>query len=263
MHTSATDERRRPPPQLVVDGLTAGYGGATVVDDVSFTVGPGEVVALLGPNGAGKSTVLKAMVGQARITAGSVLLGGIDITSVRPHLLAGMGCGYVPQYRDVFDELTVRENLEMGGYLLGKEAIAKRIDDAMEVFPALAGMMDRPARKLSGGEHKMLAIARVMMSQPTLMALDEPTANLAPILGRRLLDEQIRAVVRSGAAVLLVEQRAAAALSVADWVYLLVAGRVVRSGHPAELRAQADFAEVFLGGGDATTAARNTSDVRA
>jgi ABC-type branched-subunit amino acid transport system ATPase component len=245
------DDYQRPPPHLVVERLSAGYSSVPVIEDVSFTVSSGEIVALLGPNGAGKSTVLKALVGSARLLSGSVTLGGADITGIRPHALADKGCGYVPQNRDVFDDLTVRENLEMGGYLLGKHELEASLVRVTDIFPALRPMMTRAARKLSGGERKMLAIARVLMLKPRMMLLDEPTANLAPALATRLLEEHIRAVAEAGTAVLLVEQKATAALAVACWAYLLVAGRVVRSGHPESLLAQADFADTFLGAANA------------
>jgi ABC-type branched-subunit amino acid transport system ATPase component len=247
MPTSTADRRLRPPPHLAVSDLSAGYATVPIVEGVSFTVGAGEIVALLGPNGAGKSTVLKALVGSAKLMAGTVTLSGVDITGTPAHSLAGKGCGYVPQSRDVFDDLTVRENLLMGGYLLDRRQLEGRIEKVLHVFPALSSMTDRTARKLSGGERKMLAIARVMMLEPHLMILDEPTANLAPALAERLLQEQIRAVAATGTAVLLVEQKATAALAVADWAYLLVAGRIVRQGHPDDLLAQSDFAEAFLG----------------
>jgi branched-chain amino acid transport system ATP-binding protein len=241
------DGRPRPTPLLKVSGLTAGYSTTPVVQDISFTVGAGEIVALLGPNGAGKSTILKALVGTAKLLQGSVLLGEEEIATAPPHALAKKGCGYVPQSRDVFPDLTVRENLEMGGYLLAKHEIQAGIDEVTEIFEPLTAMMQRRARTLSGGERKMLAIARVMMIRPRLMILDEPTANLAPALAERLLKEHIRTVADTGAAVLLVEQKAAAALEVASWAYLLVAGRIVRSGDPDALRAQSDFAQTFLG----------------
>jgi branched-chain amino acid transport system ATP-binding protein len=247
MRISGADEQTRPPPHLVITEMSAGYGGAPVVEHVSLTAGHGEIVTLLGPNGAGKSTVLKALVGLAKITAGSVRIGDADITKAPPYSLAAKGCGYVPQTRDVFEELTVLENLEMGGYLLDRRRIRSRIDEVIEVFPDLAKLLPRVARKMSGGERKMLAIARVMVSHPNLMLLDEPTANLAPMVAQRLLDVDIRAVADAGTAVLLVEQKAAVALSAADFAYLLVSGRIVRSGYPAILQAQPDFAEVFLG----------------
>jgi branched-chain amino acid transport system ATP-binding protein len=253
MPTSTGEFYRRPTPYLAVSDLAAGYGAVPVVQDVSLVVGTGEIVTLLGPNGAGKSTVLKALVGSAKLMSGSVMLGGVNITGAAAHSLASKGCGYVPQNHDVFAELTVRENLEMGGYLLAKATLETRVQKVSLIFPALKEMMGRAARKLSGGERKMLAIARAMMLEPQLLILDEPTANLAPIFAQQLLDEKIRAVAETGTAVLLVEQKASAALAVADWAYLMVAGQIVRSGHPHSLRAQTDFAEVFLGASSSPT----------
>ncbi len=245
---TSRDEDQRPAPILVLADLCAGYSKSPIVEDVSLTVGSGEVVTLLGPNGAGKSTVLKALIGSAIVLGGAVSVGGNDITSAPAHSLAGKGVGYVPQIRDVFEGLTVKENLEMGAYLLKKDEIPGRIDEVLETFPTLRTMLDRPARKLSGGERKMTAIARVLMARPKLMLLDEPTAGLAPALAERLLEEQIPAIGGSGTGVLLVEQKAASALAVADWAYLMVAGRISRAGHPTVLGSQSDFAEVFLGG---------------
>jgi ABC-type branched-subunit amino acid transport system ATPase component len=248
MPTSKADGSVRPSANLVISDLSAGYGKTPVVHEVSLSVGRGEIVAVLGPNGAGKSTILKALTGFAALQSGSISIDGQDITRAAPHTLASKGIGYIPQTRDVFEGLTVKENLEMGGYLLPKAAIVSRIEEVLVIFPALAPMLGRAARKLSGGERKMTAVARVMMTRPTLMLLDEPTASLAPALAHRLLEEQITAVARAGAAVLLVEQKAASALAVSDWAYLLVAGRVVRSGDPGTLRSQPDFAATFLGG---------------
>jgi len=149
-----------------------------VVRDVSISVGPGEVVAIIGPNGAGKSTLLKSLVGILRLSAGKILLGTIDVTGHPPEDLAKRGVGYVPQVQDIFEPLSVRENLEMGGYLLKDSEIPGRVKEVCDVFPALAPMMKRRADKLSGGERKMLAIGRVLMLDPRVLILDEPTANL-------------------------------------------------------------------------------------
>ena len=157
----------------------------------------GEVVSVIGPNGAGKSTLLKAVTGRA-VMAGTVTFKDRDATNWRGHLLARMGLGFVPQTKDVFDTLTVTENLEMGGYLLTKPQLAARIDKVMSTFPALANMRSRTASKLSGGERKMLAVARVLMVEPTVLVLDEPTSNLSPELSRSVLRDQVRRLADSG-----------------------------------------------------------------
>src|SRR6266851_3921727 len=197
----------RPPAALRLDDVAAGYGNAPIVSGVSISVGPGEVVSVIGPNGAGKSTLLKAVTGRLPVMTGTVTFGDRDITNLRGHLRARMGLGFVPQTKDVFDTLTVIENLEMGGYLLAKPQLAARIDKVMSTFPALADMRSRTASKLSGGERKMLAVARV----------------------------------------LLVEQKAFEALGVSDWAYILVAGRIEIAGAASSILARPDIREVFLG----------------
>ena len=252
MPTSSASRPRpadRPAAVLAADGVTAGYGGVPVVRDISIRVGPGEVVAIIGPNGAGKSTFLKALVGILRITAGTVTVDGEEVTNRPPEYLARRGVGYVPQVQDIFEPLTVVENLEMGGFLLPAGALPARIRSVCEVFPALAEMFHRRADKLSGGERKMLAIARVLMLDPRVLILDEPTANLSPKLADSLLREQVRRLADLGKAVLLVEQRARAALEVADWTQVLVSGLNRLEGHPGDLLARPDFEELFLGAG--------------
>ena len=237
----------RPPALLTVRDIAAGYGAAPIVSGVSLEVGPGEIVAIIGPNGAGKSTLLKALVGVIRALQGRVTLAGADITNLRSDQLARRGIGYVPQANDVFDALSVAENLEMGGYLLPRAAVAARRDEVLAVFPALRAMLPRSAQKLSGGERKMLAIARVLMLRPRVLVLDEPTANLSPQLSALLLRDHVRRLAADGTAVLLVEQRATAALEISDWAYVLVAGAVHLAGPAAELLARQDIGEVFLG----------------
>jgi ABC-type branched-subunit amino acid transport system ATPase component len=154
----------------------------------------------------------------------------------------------VPQVDDVFAPLTVRENLEMGGYLLPSRQVRARIDEVTTVFPRLGAMLSRAAGKLSGGERKMLAMGRVLMLQPSVFLLDEPTANLAPAIARTLLEEHVRRLAASGASVLIVEQRARAVLAISDRTYVLAGGEVRMEGTPAELAASPAFVESFLGG---------------
>jgi ABC-type branched-subunit amino acid transport system ATPase component len=244
---SAPGERERPPAVLRLRDVAAGYGAAAIVSGVSISVGPGEVVSVIGPNGAGKSTLLKAVAGRLPVMTGTVTFKDRNVTNWRGHLLARLGLGFVPQAKDVFDTLTVTENLEMGGYLLTKPQLAARLDKVMSAFPALADMRSRTASKLSGGERKMLAVARVLMLEPAVLILDEPTSNLAPELSRSVLRDQVRRLADSGTAVLLVEQKAFEALSVSDWAYVLVAGRVEIAGPASEILARPDIREVFLG----------------
>jgi ABC-type branched-subunit amino acid transport system ATPase component len=229
-------------------GVTAGYGGDPVIRNVTVRVEPGEVVSLVGANGSGKSTLLKSLVGLVRVSAGTVVIGETDVTRKAPEEVARAGVGYVPQVDDVFAPLTVRENLEMGGYLLPSGQVKGRIDEVASVFPRLGAMMSRAAGKLSGGERKMLAMGRVLMLQPSVFLLDEPTANLAPAIARTLLEEHVRQLAVSGASVLVVEQRARAVLAISDRTYVLAGGEVRMEGTPAELAASPAFVESFLGG---------------
>lgn len=247
MPTLPASTQQRPDPHLVLEGVEAGYGASPVITGLDLFVGTGEVVAVIGPNGAGKSTLLKAITGRLRVSAGRVLLAGKDITNMRADNLARMGVGYVPQTRDVFGSLTVAENLEMGGYMLANPTVASRADEVLEFFPALSDMRGRVASKLSGGERKMLAIARVLMAKPSLLILDEPTSNLSPKLAKTVLREHVRRLAESGATVLLVEQKAFEALEIADWGYVLVAGSNQIEGAAPELLARPDIREVFLG----------------
>ena len=233
---------------LRATGVTAGYGGDPVIRNVTVRADPGEVVSLVGANGSGKSTFLKSLVGVVRVSAGTVVIGETDMTRKAPEEVARAGVGYVPQVDDVFGPLTVRENLEMGGYLLRARDVKARIDEVTTVFPRLAAMLTRPAGKLSGGERKMLAMGRVLMLQPAVFLLDEPTANLAPAIARTLLEEHVSALAASGAAVLVVEQRARAVLAISDRTYVLAGGEVRMEGTPAELAASPAFVESFLGG---------------
>jgi ABC-type branched-subunit amino acid transport system ATPase component len=202
----------------------------------------------VGANGSGKSTFLKSLVGVVRVSAGTVVIGETDMTRKPPEEVARAGVGYVPQIDDVFGPLTVRENLEMGGYLLPARDVKARIDEVTTIFPRLAAMLTRPAGKLSGGERKMLAMGRVLMLQPAVFLLDEPTANLAPAIARTLLEEHVSALAANGAAVLVVEQRARAVLAISDRTYVLAGGEVRMEGTPAELAASPAFVESFLGG---------------
>ncbi len=222
-----------------------------------MSVGAGEIVAIIGPNGAGKSTLLKALVGILRVTTGRIMLDAENVTNRPPEELARRGVGYVPQVQDIFEPLTVLENLEMGGYLLPSARVHGRVAEVLEVFPALKPMLKRRADKLSGGERKMLAIARVLMLDPKVLILDEPTANLAPQLAEKLLHEQVKGLGALGKAVLLVEQRARAALDIAAWTLVLVSGSVRLEGPPGELLDRQDFEELFLGAATTLSASQD------
>jgi ABC-type branched-subunit amino acid transport system ATPase component len=229
--------------------LTAGYERSPVVHGVSIAVSPGEVVSIVGPNGSGKSTLLKAIVGVIEVMSGRVVVGDEDVTGWPSENIARIGVGYVPQVDDVFAPLTVRENLEMGGYLLRPRELPSRIAHVLEVFPRLQTMLTRRAGKLSGGERKMLAMGRALMLDPALVVLDEPTANLAPAIAASVLGEHVRRLATTGASVLVVEQRARAVLEISNRTYVMGGGRIAMEGTPAELGSSPEFVESFLGGG--------------
>ena len=244
----ATPERSVTGVALATVELTAGYDGSPVIHEISLSVAPGEVVSIVGPNGSGKSTLLKSIVGVVETLSGRVLIGEAEVTGWRSEDIARIGVGYVPQVDDVFAPLTVRENLEMGGYLLKARDVGARIEHVLSVFPRLAGMLGRRAGKLSGGERKMLAMGRVLMLSPALVVLDEPTANLAPRIAATVLQEHVRRLAGTGASVLVVEQRARAVLEISDRTYVMGGGQLRMEGTPAKLASSPEFVESFLGG---------------
>jgi ABC-type branched-subunit amino acid transport system ATPase component len=234
-------------PALFAEEIRAGYGAGDIIHGVSVSVAPWTVASVVGPNGSGKSTLMKALTGVVRLSSGRVLVGDRDITGLAPEEVARTGVGYVPQIDDVFPPLTVRENLEMGGYLLPGREVSARIDHVVSVFPRLGQMLTRRAGRLSGGERKMLAMGRVLMLQPAVFLLDEPTANLAPKVASGLLSEHVRTLAEAGAAVLIVEQRARAVLAISDYTYVLGGGQVLMADTPARLAASQEFTESFFG----------------
>lgn len=248
MHTSpAESEPQRHPPHLSVSDLTAGYGGPPVVSSISVTVGRGEVVAIVGPNGAGKSTLLKAIAGVLPRSEGKIAIAKEDVSGLRAHQLARRGVGYVPQNDDTFGALSVLENLEIGGYALSNKDTRRRVEHVLDIFPALSRMPRRTANKLSGGERKMVAIGRALMTSPQILLLDEPTSNLSAELSSTLLTHHIRQLADEGVAVLIVEQKAIAALEVADWAHVLVLGAMRVSAPANQLLAHGDLGKLFLG----------------
>jgi branched-chain amino acid transport system ATP-binding protein len=236
----------RPQAMLSARDITAGYGAVPVIRDVSVEAAPGEVALVIGPNGAGKSTLIKALNGELGLMSGSVTLAGEDISRLTEDQRAVRGLGYVPQSKDVFGTLTVTENLQMGGYRLPQDVVTERVAVIFDRFPSLVQLRKRLGQTLSGGERKLLAIARALVAQPTALMLDEPTANLAPAVAKRVLGEVVAGLADGGAAVLLVEQRIAHALDVASWVYVLVDGMPRFSGPSAEFRALPDMGAVFF-----------------
>ncbi len=227
--------------------VVAGYApDLPILHGVSAHVDASEVVSIIGPNGAGKSTLVKAIAGLVRVTSGAVRLNGRDITDVGAHKLAGAGVGFVPQTGNVFATLTIHENLIMGGAPLAKSAALERIEEIYEMYPVLKNKMRDKAGILSGGQRQILAVARALLARPRLMLLDEPTAGLSPKAAGELFDV-VRGLAEDGAAVLLVEQNAKAALRMSDRGYVLAEGRNRLDGLAAELLANEEIGEIFLG----------------
>ena len=234
-------------PELVIDGVSAGYANHAVVRDVSLSVGAGEISCVVGPNGAGKSTLLRGITRDAQLLGGRVLLSGEDISQTPGNQLVQRGLAWVPQLDDVFATLTVRENLELGGYLLARRQVRQRVREVLDVFPLLGGLADRVAGRLSGGERKLLAIARALMPTPSVVLLDEPTAGLSPEMTDLVLNVHITELGRRGVAVLLVEQRALEAIAISSHVHVMVGG-LVRVSRPAEeIHDWEELARLFLG----------------
>jgi branched-chain amino acid transport system ATP-binding protein len=232
---------------LSARGIVAGYSAADeVLKGVDLEVRPGEIVCVIGPNGAGKSTLLKAIAGLLRPSRGRVELQGADITGLPARDISRRGLAYVPQEHNVFPTMSVRENLEMGGYV-DTEGTEKRIEACFARFPVLAEKRRHAARGLSGGERQMLAMAMALMVEPAVLLLDEPSAGLSPLAAEKLF-ESIVAIHESGVSIALVEQNANEALAISDKAYILVDGRNSRTGNAKELAEDPEIRRIFLGG---------------
>ncbi|MBI5575466.1 MAG: ABC transporter ATP-binding protein [Deltaproteobacteria bacterium] len=233
---------------LIIDKISVYYGSMPALRDLSLEVGKGEIVSLIGANGAGKSTVLKAVSGVVSPRMGRVLFGGADITGKPPHRIARMGIAHVPEGRGVFANMTVSENLELGGYTRkSAQEVRKDMEQVYSLFPRLKERSRQVAGTLSGGEQQMLSIGRAMVARPALMLLDEPSMGLSPFLVGEIFD-MIEEVNRKGVAILLVEQNASMALAIAGRAYVLEAGNIVLQGNAAELQNEPKVREAYLGG---------------
>ena len=233
---------------LTIKNLNVYDGAIHAVKDLNMEVGDGEIVTLIGSNGAGKSTTLHTISGLIKPKTGSILYKGEEIVGIPAHKLVGRGLVQVPEGRHVFAEMTVMENLDMGAYLrTDKDGIARDKEKVFEKFPRLKERISQTAGTLSGGEQQMLAMGRALMSRPQLLILDEPSMGLAPLLVREIFSI-IKEINSEGTTVLLVEQNANMALSIADRAYVLETGRVVLSGTAAELAASEAVQKAYLGG---------------
>ncbi len=233
---------------LRVDGVVCGYGAADeILKGASLSVAPGELVAIIGPNGAGKSTLLKAVAGLLRLKSGSIRLDGQGIEALPARDRARRGIAFVPQEANIFPTLTVRENLEMGGFILPRAAVSRGIEGLLIRFPMLAQKRRQAARTSSGGQRQVLAMAMALMVEPRLLLLDEPSAGLSPLAAEALF-HTIGDIHRQGTSVAMVEQNAHEALAIADTGVVLVDGRVARTGPAAALAGDPEVRRLFLGG---------------
>ena len=226
--------------------MTAGYGdGPDIISSCSITANRGEIVAILGPNGAGKSTAMKAMLGLLKLKSGSVTLNGEDISKINPQDRVKKGISFVPQTRNVFAELTVRENLEVGAFLR-EDDVLKVIEEIYDLFPILRDKKDQVVGQLSGGQRQQVALGRALMIRPSVLMLDEPTAGVSPIVMDELF-EHIVEVKKTGVAVIMVEQNAKQALSISDRGYVLVTGQNKFEGSGNDLLEDPEVRRSFLG----------------
>ena len=226
--------------------MTAGYGdGPDIISSCSITANRAEIVAILGPNGAGKSTAMKAMLGLLKLKSGSVTLNGEDISSINPQDRVKKGISFVPQTRNVFAELTVRENLEIGGFLT-EGSLENKIESIYSLFPILSEKKSQVVGQLSGGQRQQVALGRALMSDPSVLMLDEPTAGVSPIVMDELFEHIIK-VKKTNVAVIMVEQNAKQALSISDRGYVLVTGQNKFEGSGNDLLEDPEVRRSFLG----------------
>ena len=231
---------------LIGENLTGGYGGADIIRNCNVSVGKGEIAVVVGPNGAGKSTAMKALLGMLSLRKGRVFLDGNDITGMSPQERVSHGMAFVPQNQNVFVTLTVEENLEMGAYLR-RDDISETMNQVFELFPVLKEKRRQLAGELSGGQRQQVAVGRALMTGPSVLMLDEPTAGVSPIVMDELF-ERIIEVKRTGIAILMVEQNARQALNIADQGFVLVTGENRFTDTGEALLANEEVRKSFLGG---------------
>jgi len=230
---------------LIGKNLTAGYGGVDIIKDINLIVNEGEIAVIVGPNGAGKSTAMKSLLGMLQLTEGKVFFSDNEITTMLPQDRVKLGIGFVPQNQNVFTGMSVQENLEMGGFLR-EDNITDTIEEIYQLFPVLKEKRNQSTGELSGGQRQQVAFGRALMTRPKILMLDEPTAGVSPIVMDELFSRIIE-VGKTGVGILMVEQNAKQALSIADRGYVLVNGKNNREGSGQELLNNPEVRKSFLG----------------
>ena len=231
---------------LSCTSMTGGYGGEDIIKNCNIEVDKGQISVIVGPNGAGKSTAMKAMLGMIALKSGSIILNGENISDYSPQKRVAAGIAFVPQSMNIFSELTVEENLEMGAFLRSDD-IQETINEIYELFPAMREKRNQLAGELSGGQRQQVAVSRALMTKPEVLMLDEPTAGVSPIVMDEIFD-RILQIKNNGVAIVIVEQNAKQALNIADFGYVLVGGENKYEGHGQELLNDQDVRKSFLGG---------------
>ena len=231
---------------LSCTNMTGGYGGEDIIHGCNIEVDKNQIVVIVGPNGAGKSTAMKAMLGMISLKEGSLILDSSDISKLTPQDRVAAGIAFVPQTMNIFSELTVEENLEMGAFLR-EDNVKETIEEIYNLFPAMKDKKNQLAGELSGGQRQQVAVSRALMTRPKVLMLDEPTAGVSPIVMKEIF-ERIITIKNSGVAIVIVEQNAKQALNIADFGYVLVGGENKFSGEGQELLNNQEVRKSFLGG---------------
>ena len=231
---------------LSCTNMTGGYGGENIIHGCDIEVDRNQIVVIVGPNGAGKSTAMKAMLGMISLKEGSLKLDGLDISKLTPQDRVAAGIAFVPQTMNIFSELTVEENLEMGAFLR-EDNVKETIEEIYNLFPAMKDKRNQLAGELSGGQRQQVAVSRALMTRPKVLMLDEPTAGVSPIVMKEIF-ERIITIKNSGVAIVIVEQNAKQALNIADFGYVLVGGENKFSGEGQALLNNQEVRKSFLGG---------------
>lgn len=232
---------------IEVDNVSAGYGRLQILNNISIQAQPNRITVIVGPNGSGKSTLLKTIAGLTTIYQGRIALDGDTISKLPPHEIARRGIAYLPQTESTFTQLTVSENLKMAAYTVKRDEVRERLATALQLFPKLAGYMGTKVSHLSGGERQMAAMTMALLRNPKVIMFDEPTANLAPVIAKQVLDAIAFLSKDSNTTILLVEQNATRALEIGHYAYLLVNGATVFEGKTTDLLEHKELGKLYLG----------------